>query len=48
MNAVQKEQQLVVTDSAGTILWLVGERPAAHCSVTEETKKILRIEWRRI
>jgi tRNA(Ile)-lysidine synthase len=48
MNAMQKEQQLVVTDSAGTILWLVGERPAAHCSVTEETKKILRIEWRRI
>jgi tRNA(Ile)-lysidine synthase len=46
-NIVEKQQQLLVADSAGTIVWLVGERGSASCAVDEGTKKILRIEWRR-
>lgn len=48
MSLTEKEQQLVITDATGRIIWLVGERPSAHCAVTESTKNILRIEWRRI
>ena len=45
---VDKQQQLVVTDATGTIVWLVGERGSAKCAADEKTKKILRIEWRRM
>lgn len=45
---IEKQRQLVVTDSSGAIVWLVNERPAAPCCVTEKTKKILRLTWQRI
>ena len=45
---VDKQRQLVITDATGAILWLVGERPAAPFCVTENTKKILRLNWLRI
>lgn len=48
MSKLEKEQLLVVTDATERIIWLVGERPSAHCAVKESTKNILRIEWRRI
>ncbi len=44
---VEKQRQLVVTDSTGSIVWLVGERGSATCAADGKTKKILRIEWRR-
>ena len=44
---IEKQQQLVVTDANGAIVWLVGERPAAQFCVTEKTKKILRLTWQR-
>lgn len=45
---VEKQRQLVVTDADGTIVWLVGERPATPFCVTEKTKKILSLTWQRI
>ena len=45
---IEKQRQLVVTDASGAIVWLVGERPAAPCCVTDKTKKILRLTWQRI
>jgi DNA/RNA-binding domain of Phe-tRNA-synthetase-like protein len=38
--------QLVITDAAGEIVWVVNERPSAHSCVTESTKEILVIEWK--
>ena len=48
MSLVEKKRQLVVTDATKRIVWVVGERPSAICAVDELTKKILRIEWRRM
>jgi tRNA(Ile)-lysidine synthase len=42
---IEKEKQLVVTDANGEIVWLVDERPSARCSISEETKKTVRLEW---
>ena len=44
---IEKQAQLVVTDAEGIILWVVGERPATHCSINEKTKRILRLVWNR-
>ena len=43
---VEKETQLVVTDSKGEILWVVNERPAAHCCIDEKTIGIITLEWK--
>ncbi|MBQ6062012.1 MAG: tRNA lysidine(34) synthetase TilS [Prevotella sp.] len=40
-----KQRQLVVTDSKGEILWLVGERIANPYRITDETKKVLTIVY---
>ncbi len=45
---LDKRQQLVVTDAAGSIVWLVGERPAAPFCIGKSTKRILCLEWERI
>ena len=45
---LDKRQQLVVTDAAGSIVWLVGERPAAPFCIGKNTKRILCLEWKRI
>lgn len=39
----EKRRQLVITDSSGRIIWLVGERPDNRCRITSKTKSILRI-----
>ena len=44
---IEKQEQLVVTDAEGDIVWLVDERPSSHCCIGGNTKKILRITWRR-
>ena len=44
---IEKQQQLVVTDATGEIVWLVDERPSARCSISEKTKNIIRLEWKR-
>ena len=44
---IEKQEQLVVTDAEGEIVWLVDERPSSHCCIGGNTKKILRITWRR-
>lgn len=46
-NLMEKQQQLVVCDASGTILWLVGERPSADCRITEGTKSIIGLHWRK-
>lgn len=44
---IEKEQQLVVTDANNNILWLVGERPSAICSVGNNTTEVITLEWRK-
>lgn len=39
----QKRDQLVLTDATGHILWLVGERVAQPCAMTEETRRVLHV-----
>lgn len=42
---IEKEQQLVVTDANDNILWLVGERPSAMCSIGNSTTEVITLEW---
>ena len=42
---LEKSRQLVVTDSDGSILWLVGERTAAPFAVGKGTAYIVRLTW---
>ena len=42
-----KRCQLVMTDAKGRIIWLVGERTASICAITEATKYVLTIERHR-
>lgn len=42
---IEKEQQLVVTDANDRIVWLVGERPSALCSIDKTTTDIITLEW---
>jgi tRNA(Ile)-lysidine synthase len=42
---IEKQAQLVVTDVEGEIVWLVDERPSSRCCISENTKKILILEW---
>ena len=39
----EKQRQLVVTDSEGQIIWLVGKRTDNRVSVTEQTKEVLQM-----
>ena len=43
---IVKQRQFVITDATGTIVWLVGERPAAPCCINRETKEIVILEWK--
>lgn len=45
MSILDKEQQLVVTDSNGKIVWVVGERIASHCSTDGNTKNVICLQW---
>lgn len=40
----EKRSQLVVCDADSRILWLVGERTDERCRITQNTRKVLRIE----
>ena len=40
----QKRDQLVLADATGRILWLVGERIAQGCAISESTRQVLHIE----
>ncbi len=42
----EKRRQLVVTDSKGVIVWLVGERVAAPFVISKETAHIIKLTWR--
>ena len=44
---LEKQAQLVVADATGEIVWLVGERPSARCSINERTRKIVLLEWEK-
>ena len=44
-NPVEKQSQLIVADAMGNIVWLVNERPAAQCCISEKTKNTVRLEW---
>ncbi|MBO5864887.1 MAG: tRNA lysidine(34) synthetase TilS [Bacteroidaceae bacterium] len=45
MSFNEKKRQLVVTDVRDEIVWLVGERPSSHYSISKSTKNILYLEW---
>lgn len=40
---LQKEQTLLLTDAAGTILWIIGHRAAHHATVTAATTHLLHL-----
>lgn len=44
-NLLEKQQQLVVTDATGAIVWLVGERPAAPYCVNDKTHNTVTLKW---
>ena len=44
---LEKQAQLVVADATGEIVWLVGERPSARCSINEKTRNIVLLEWEK-
>ncbi len=43
-NYMEKMSQHVLTDKAGEIIWLIGERTSDHCRITPDTQSILEIE----
>lgn len=45
MSIIEKEQQLVVTDATGRIVWVVGERLAAQCATDNHTKEVIILQW---
>ena len=45
MTVFEKRRQLVVVDSQGVIVWLVGLRAAQCVAVTDQTKEVLEIEF---
>ena len=45
MSIIEKEQQLVVTDAKGRIVWVVGERLAAQCATGNDTKEVIILQW---
>ena len=42
---LEKQRQLVVTDDTGSIVWLVGERPAAQFCIGKKTKECIVLLW---
>lgn len=46
-STAQKEQQMVVTDAEGTIVWLINERPAAPFCISNSTKRVMRLLWEK-
>ncbi|MBQ7948033.1 MAG: tRNA lysidine(34) synthetase TilS [Bacteroidaceae bacterium] len=47
MSIIEKEQQLVVTDATGRIVWVVGERLAAQCATGNDTKEVIILQWNK-
>lgn len=45
LNRFEKEDQFVLIDSTGQILWLIGHRTSALNPVTKDTQKILKITY---
>lgn len=43
-NLFEKERQLILADTSGKILWVVGERTSELCKIQDSTKAVLRIE----
>lgn len=43
MNLFDKQRQLVVEDSAGKLIWIVGQRPDNRVRISEKTKEALTI-----
>jgi len=39
----KKQQQLVIEDSAGTLVWIVGLRTSQCACINYQTRKVLRI-----
>lgn len=46
LNRFEKEEQYVLTDADGQILWVMGRRASDLYKVTEKTQKVLIIEYR--
>lgn len=43
LSVLDKRRQLVITDTSGRIVWLVGHRPDAHFCITNDTQQALII-----
>ena len=44
---IEMQEQRVVVEMSGEIVWVVNERPSARCSISKDTKNIIRLRWRR-
>jgi tRNA(Ile)-lysidine synthase len=44
-NAFEKQNQLVMLDADGNVLWLIGERPDARCCITSGTINALVVRY---
>ena len=45
LNRFEKEEKVVVEDANHHIVWLVGERTAEPCKITDKTKRVLEIRY---
>jgi tRNA(Ile)-lysidine synthase len=43
LSLLEKRRQLIILDSTGRILWVVGLRPDNHFRITDSTRTILRL-----
>ncbi len=44
-NILEKQQQMVVTDATGAIVWLVDERPAAPYCIDSKSERTIVLKW---
>ena len=44
---IEKQQQLVVTDSTGEIAWIVDERPSAKFGIDNKTQDVIVLQWKK-
>lgn len=45
---IEKQQQLVVTDSTGEIAWIVDERPSAKFGIDNKTQDVIVLQWKKV
>lgn len=46
LNVLQKMTQLIVADCNGNIVWVVGQRPDNRFRITDDTRRVLVLQWK--